>query len=64
MNLSQEGLMRVLRYMIGIMFYCIQYGDQNREFVSIEDIPEHTKWAVLAAEDIEFYQHKGLIMRV
>lgn len=36
------------------------YGDQNREFVKIEDIPEHTKWAVLAAEDIEFYQHKGI----
>jgi penicillin-binding protein 1C len=36
------------------------YGDQNREFVSIEDIPEHTKWALLAAEDIEFYQHKGV----
>lgn len=36
------------------------YGDQNREFVSLEDIPEHTKWALLAGEDVEFYQHKGL----
>lgn len=36
------------------------YGDQNREFVSIDKIPAYTKWAVLAAEDIEFYQHKGL----
>jgi penicillin-binding protein 1C len=36
------------------------YGEQNREFVSIEDVPEHTKWALLAAEDIEFYQHKGV----
>jgi membrane peptidoglycan carboxypeptidase len=36
------------------------YGDQNREFVSIDKIPEHTKWALLAAEDIEFYQHKGI----
>jgi len=43
----------------GEVLYTI-YGDQNREFVSIEDIPEHTKWALLAAEDIEFYQHKGL----
>ncbi len=42
-----------------VLLYTV-YGDQNREFVSIEDIPEHTKWAVLAAEDIEFYQHKGL----
>ncbi len=43
----------------GLLLYTV-YGNQNREFVSIEDIPEHTKWAVLAAEDIEFYQHKGL----
>jgi membrane peptidoglycan carboxypeptidase len=43
----------------GTLLYRV-YGDQNREFVSIDKIPEHTKWALLAAEDIEFYQHKGL----
>lgn len=43
----------------GEVLYTI-YGDQNREWVSIDDIPEYTKWALLAAEDIEFYQHKGL----
>ncbi len=43
----------------GVLLYRV-YGEQNREFVSIEKIPEHTKWALLAAEDIEFYQHKGL----
>ena len=43
----------------GILLYRV-YGNQNREFVSIDKIPEHTKWALLAAEDIEFYQHKGL----
>ncbi len=43
----------------GVLLYTI-YGNQNREFVSIENIPEYTKWALLAAEDIEFYQHKGL----
>lgn len=36
------------------------YGDQNREFVKLDDLPDHLKWAVLAAEDIEFYNHKGL----
>jgi penicillin-binding protein 1C len=36
------------------------YGDQNREFVPVDRIPEHTKWALLSAEDIEFYQHKGV----
>lgn len=43
----------------GELLYTV-YGDQNREFVPIDKIPEHTKWALLAAEDIEFYQHKGL----
>jgi membrane peptidoglycan carboxypeptidase len=43
----------------GTVLYTI-YGNQNREFVKIDKIPEKTKWAVLAAEDIEFYQHKGL----
>ncbi len=43
----------------GQLLYTV-YGNQNREFVSIDKIPEHTKWAVLAAEDIEFYQHKGI----
>ena len=43
----------------GTVLYTI-YGNQNREFVAIENIPEKTKWAVLSAEDIEFYQHKGL----
>jgi len=43
----------------GTLLYTI-YGNQNREFVSIDKIPDYTKWAVLAAEDIEFYQHKGL----
>jgi membrane peptidoglycan carboxypeptidase len=36
------------------------YGEQNREFVSIDEYPDHAVWALLAAEDSEFYQHKGL----
>ena len=36
------------------------YDEVNRQFVTIDEIPEHTKWALLAAEDSEFYQHKGL----
>lgn len=43
----------------GTVLYTI-YGAQNREFVSLDKIPEYTKWAVLAAEDVEFYQHKGI----
>jgi len=36
------------------------YGDENREFVELSALPDHLKWAVLSAEDIEFYKHKGL----
>jgi membrane peptidoglycan carboxypeptidase len=43
----------------GELLYTV-YGDQNREFVLIDNVPDHTKWALLAAEDVEFYQHKGL----
>lgn len=43
----------------GVLLYTV-YGEQNREFLSIDQIPEHTKWALLSAEDIDFYQHKGL----
>jgi membrane peptidoglycan carboxypeptidase len=43
----------------GELLYTV-YGDQNREFTPIEDIPDYTKWALLAAEDVEFYQHKGV----
>ena len=43
----------------GELLYTV-YGDQNREFTPIEDIPDYTKWALLAAEDVEFYQHKGI----
>ncbi len=43
----------------GNVLYTV-YGDQNREFVSIDKIPEHTRKALLAAEDAEFYQHKGV----
>ena len=43
----------------GTLLYTV-YGDYNREFVSLDKIPEKTKWALLAAEDIQFYEHKGI----
>ncbi len=43
----------------GKLLYTI-HGEQNREFVPLDQIPDHTKWALLAAEDIQFYEHKGL----
>lgn len=43
----------------GTLLFTI-YGDFNREFVELDKIPVHTQWAVLAAEDLEFYDHKGL----
>ncbi|WP_165824490.1 transglycosylase domain-containing protein, partial [Micromonospora globispora] len=35
-------------------------GDQNREFVSIAQIPQHVQDAVAAAEDRNFYRHSGV----
>jgi penicillin-binding protein 1A len=33
---------------------------QRRTLVGIANVPDHVKYAVLAAEDAAFYQHKGL----
>ncbi len=35
------------------------HGDVNRTMVELEDIPEFVKNATLAAEDKDFYSHKG-----
>ncbi|MDD2913415.1 MAG: PBP1A family penicillin-binding protein [Candidatus Pacebacteria bacterium] len=39
------------------------YGEEKREIVSLSEIPEHLKQAVLAAEDADFYSHFGIDMR-
>ncbi len=36
------------------------YGDKNRVHKGLEEYPPHVVIAVLAAEDAEFYEHKGL----
>ncbi|TWJ32102.1 membrane peptidoglycan carboxypeptidase [Micromonospora sagamiensis] len=35
-------------------------GNENREFVTIKDIPEYVQKAVAAAEDRNFYEHSGV----
>ena len=37
-----------------------EFGEERREFVSIEDIPRHMRLAILAAEDNGFYEHSGI----
>ena len=34
-------------------------GDTNRVIVPLSDVPEHARYAVLAAEDRRFYEHNG-----
>lgn len=34
-------------------------GDFSRDPVHLNEVPEHVKWAFLAAEDIDFYSHQG-----
>ncbi len=38
------------------------HGDENRDIVQIEDVPLEAQWAFLAAEDVDFYTHKGVDM--
>lgn len=35
-------------------------GEQDRTFVTVNDIPKHVQYAVAAAEDRNFYEHKGV----
>lgn len=39
------------------------HGDEKRTLVKIEDIPDYSKWATIAIEDKEFYQHHGIYWR-
>jgi 1A family penicillin-binding protein len=36
------------------------YGEERREIVSLEEIPEYLKEAVITAEDSDFYNHFGI----
>ncbi|KXK26529.1 MAG: Penicillin-binding protein 1F [candidate division WS6 bacterium OLB20] len=36
------------------------FGDENRDPVNIEEVPQLLQWAFLAAEDIDFYSHPGV----
>lgn len=35
-------------------------GEEKRTVVPLKEIPDYLKWAVIAAEDGSFYQHRGL----
>jgi penicillin-binding protein 1A len=37
-----------------------EFGEERRSLVSIRDVPEQLKQAILAAEDERFYQHTGV----
>lgn len=36
------------------------YGEERREIISLQDMPEYLKQAVIATEDAKFYSHKGI----
>ncbi len=36
------------------------YKDENRQWVDLEQIPEHTRLALIAIEDERFYEHHGV----
>jgi penicillin-binding protein 1A len=37
-----------------------EFGEERRSLVSIKEVPEQLKFAILAAEDERFYQHTGI----
>ena len=39
------------------------YGEEKREWVSLEGIPEYLKQAIIATEDANFYQHSGIDLK-
>jgi len=39
------------------------YAEKNRVPVKLEDLPDHLKWATIASEDKNFYQHHGFDWR-
>jgi penicillin-binding protein 1A len=39
------------------------YGEEKREIVSLEKVPDHLKNAVITAEDANFYKHFGIDIR-
>lgn len=46
----------------GILLYTV-YKDVNRTSVKFSDIPNHIKLATLAAEDADFYSHRGFSLK-
>ncbi|GAI41172.1 unnamed protein product, partial [marine sediment metagenome] len=38
-------------------------GEEKRTLVSLNEVPDYLKWAVIAAEDKNFYEHQGLDFR-
>ena len=40
-----------------------QIYDNNKRYIPLTDIPEHTRNAFIAIEDKRFYKHKGLDYR-
>ena len=37
-----------------------EFGEERRDFVHLNEIPEHVKNAILSAEDADFYEHPGI----
>lgn len=39
------------------------YGEERRTRVSLKEIPDYLKWAVIVAEDADFYSHFGVDLK-
>jgi membrane peptidoglycan carboxypeptidase len=43
--------------------YITSFYDENREITSLKDVPQVMQHAMVAAEDVRFYEHKGVDMQ-
>jgi len=39
------------------------FGEERREVIPLEEVPEHFRQAIIATEDAQFYEHFGLSIR-
>lgn len=56
--IRREGFSTKIYDRHGELLYDV-FGDENRVPISIDEIPEHLKQAVVAIEDKDFYTHEG-----
>ncbi len=59
-NINNEELMPILELEAEELMLFFGPEQERRQLISINQVPHHVKYSVLAAEDKNFYQHRGM----